>query len=79
MATGSFTFTEKTKSELDEMDSVALSKEMATMTGFKDTFFEEYRTIMEKYDKMIAKKMADEKKERDKDPRHKAKAQGVGI
>jgi hypothetical protein len=79
MATGSFTFTEKTKSELDEMDSVALSKEMATMTAFKDLFFEEYRTRMEKYDKMIAKKMTDEKKERDKDPIHKAKAQGVGI
>jgi hypothetical protein len=80
MAKDVFTFVaELKKEELAEMKSDAIADEMAKITGFKDEFMEEYCQRMGKYHAALDKAIKQEHKERNKDPKYAALAQGVGI
>lgn len=78
MAKDEFIFVEKKLNVLEAMTSEAVAKEAAALTAFKDSFMDEYRERMKKYDALIARKQKEEKNARDADPQYQKLAQGIG-
>lgn len=66
-------------SNIEKMSLQELEAYSAKLTGEKDKYMAEYKKRQKPVLHMIARKQMEEKRERDKNPAHKAKEQKVGI